>query len=632
MADIAEIHDQVLRNLRLHRKNGFPDLKFTLRAKPVERLKKGYWFLGNENYLAFSCWQGRDFKNKTPNIYFEAIPDGSSFLRLTAKDDPQKAKILEFIATAMGGFGQSLEKDGKGILWTKAYEGKDVTKSLYEFIAYDRPRISKLLKLIFGDEQHAIPWGAHLDKSTGNPFPEIETGEFKRSLKRILNYRDHGQPEIDPLDPQFRSLYLQYGSLANVGLFDIERIAFGRRVTAIIGENGGGKTTLLRAFALAIVGLGSKTIDQNDSKIQHLFKIVATDEGGAKHSDSLGNISLAYVFDERKFDSGQDSFIFINYTKQPEYISFHDQISTEGFGISQLDGDGDEELKYLVVGYPQRYGPRKSQPDYRRSSPKPSVLDVLPLILDQEDQRMSSLRRWISEQWNTNDASKQKVKDLFAIASKILARDSEDAFEIAVLSAISEDKIVVSTPKHKQGIYFDLLSTGINNLFGWLGHLISRFHEAYLGSEAPLHEPAIVLIDEIDNYLHPEVHAKLMPVLLDTFPNTQFIITAHSPVILAGMNNEDAKAYRVTDGKIDEIQHFYGKRVADLLYEDFGLNDRPVPKIRSDIDEISSALANGRWEDAKQKLSVLREILGENDPAIVDATMEIEAHTLFGNQ
>jgi predicted ATP-binding protein involved in virulence len=620
MADIAEIHDQVLKDLLMHRNNHFPDLRFTLRKRSQERLNKGYWFLGNENYLAFSCWEGRDYKNKTPNIYFETILDGTAFLRLTAKDDPKKAGMLDILASILGGFTQVKVEEDKRVLWTKVYPDKLVTNSISTFLYEDMPRIKGVLDL----------FSSKADPPVENLFPEINADEFNASLKRILNLRDHGKEKVDPQDPKYRSLYLKSGTVCTVGLFDFERITFGKRVTAIIGENGGGKTTLLRAFALAIIGLGSKLIDYTSPKIQNLFKIVETDEGGIKYSSSLGSISLAYVFDEREFDAGQGTLININHIQQPEYISFHDHIPPEGFGISQLDGDGDGELKYLVVGYPQRYGIYKSQPDFKRS-PKPSVFDALPLILGEEDQRMTSLKRWISEQWNTNDASKQKVKDLFSIASEILARNENETFEIAVISAVSEDKIIVSTPQHSQGIYFDLLSTGLNNLFGWLGHLISRSHEAYPDSEQPLHEPAIVFVDEIDNYLHPEVHAKLMPILLDTFKNTQFIITSHSPVILAGMPNTDAKAYRVTDGKIDEIQHFYGKRVADLLYEDFGLNDRPVPQIRSDIDEISSALANGRWEDAKQKLSVLREILGENDPAIIDATMEIEANTFFGN-
>jgi AAA domain, putative AbiEii toxin, Type IV TA system len=42
-------------------------------------------------------------------------------------------------------------------------------------------------------------------------------------------------------------------------------------------------------------------------------------------------------------------------------------------------------------------------------------------------------------------------------------------------------------------------------------------------------EPAIVLVDEIDLHLHPKWQRQLIGFLTERFPNTQFIVTAHSP-------------------------------------------------------------------------------------------------------
>jgi predicted ATPase len=42
----------------------------------------------------------------------------------------------------------------------------------------------------------------------------------------------------------------------------------------------------------------------------------------------------------------------------------------------------------------------------------------------------------------------------------------------------------------------------------------------------------IVLIDEIDAHLHIEIQKKILPVLIELFPNIQFIVTTHSPFIL----------------------------------------------------------------------------------------------------
>lgn len=45
-----------------------------------------------------------------------------------------------------------------------------------------------------------------------------------------------------------------------------------------------------------------------------------------------------------------------------------------------------------------------------------------------------------------------------------------------------------------------------------------------------------MLIDEVDLHLHPRWQMHVVQDLLRTFPNTQFILTTHSPVVLEGVN------------------------------------------------------------------------------------------------
>jgi len=50
---------------------------------------------------------------------------------------------------------------------------------------------------------------------------------------------------------------------------------------------------------------------------------------------------------------------------------------------------------------------------------------------------------------------------------------------------------------------------------------------------SPKEFEGLVLIDEIDLYLHPSWQARLIPALRETFPKLQFVATTHSPVVLA---------------------------------------------------------------------------------------------------
>ena len=57
----------------------------------------------------------------------------------------------------------------------------------------------------------------------------------------------------------------------------------------------------------------------------------------------------------------------------------------------------------------------------------------------------------------------------------------------------------------------------------------------------------IVIIDEIDLHLHPELEKVVLPRLLRTFPNVQFIVSTHSPLVLTGLStvNQKNRIYRM---------------------------------------------------------------------------------------
>ncbi len=85
------------------------------------------------------------------------------------------------------------------------------------------------------------------------------------------------------------------------------------------------------------------------------------------------------------------------------------------------------------------------------------------------------------------------------------------------------------------------LSIGYQTMVAWTADLAWRLFGAYPKSSAPLSEPAIVLIDEIDLHLHPQWQRSLRAHLVEHFPAVQFIATTHSPVtaqesIAAGEN------------------------------------------------------------------------------------------------
>lgn len=76
------------------------------------------------------------------------------------------------------------------------------------------------------------------------------------------------------------------------------------------------------------------------------------------------------------------------------------------------------------------------------------------------------------------------------------------------------------------------LSLGYRTLMAWMIDLTVQLFARYPDSPQPLHEAAVVLVDEIDLHLHPKWQRLLFSRLSEKFPNVQFIVTAHSPLIV----------------------------------------------------------------------------------------------------
>lgn len=123
---------------------------FMPRRRIDARLKKGYWFLGNEHYLAVSFWSGSDTKNKTSNISFIVVPPKSiyinkrggcsSFIQFTARDSITKTNFLEKMTKEITGF----EVFGTGE-WNKKYGSINYMKNFEEFLANDKPKIDAFI-------------------------------------------------------------------------------------------------------------------------------------------------------------------------------------------------------------------------------------------------------------------------------------------------------------------------------------------------------------------------------------------------------------------------------------------------------------------------------------------------------
>jgi len=91
---------------------------------------------------------------------------------------------------------------------------------------------------------------------------------------------------------------------------------------------------------------------------------------------------------------------------------------------------------------------------------------------------------------------------------------------------------------------FNELSEGYKSTVIWLYDLVSRLAENQKEIKKLKDFKAIVLIDEVDLYLHPKWKYNFVHTLREIFPNIQFIMITHSIVTLLGAS-KDAIFYKI---------------------------------------------------------------------------------------
>ena len=95
------------------------------------RFEERYWFIGNDQYLQVSFWDGGDSKEKIHNIGLVVTNDGSSYIEIAGQDSQEKAEFLRKVVKKLGGF----KKHGNKNKWHRDYEGKNYLENLGERIS-----------------------------------------------------------------------------------------------------------------------------------------------------------------------------------------------------------------------------------------------------------------------------------------------------------------------------------------------------------------------------------------------------------------------------------------------------------------------------------------------------------------
>ena len=169
---------------------------------------------------------------------------------------------------------------------------------------------------------------------------------------------------------------------------------------------------------------------------------------------------------------------------------------------------------------------------------------------------------------------------------------------------------------------FDInqLSDGEKCLIAMVGDLARRLTMANPTMDNPLEGEGVVLVDEIDLHLHPTWQRTVVPRLLKTFPNVQFILSTHSPQVLSHV--EDKSVFLLNQTADSGIVHVplteaYGQTYERLLEDVFGIPTRP-DEIQHELELLFDLIQKNNVAEAREKFLELRRRIGA-DPDLTRA-------------
>ncbi|MBI1307077.1 MAG: AAA family ATPase [Bacteroidetes bacterium] len=529
MSNITNLHSEVY-DLLTKKRALDPQLYFTLRkSNRDKRLDQGYWFYGNEWYLAISFWTGMDWKNKTPNIIFVILSEsGETYLEINTSDSDQKRKFaVQYLV-------EPLKLEASGQRYRKTYENENYLSSLNGFLATDKLEIDRIIQDkagdFFGKEDSKIGF--------------IDKDDFEEQRLKVDKYRVKLGQETSQVYNKYETqkprkikeiIIDNYGPIKHI---EITNIPFSSQWIFFTGENGTGKTSILRSLATSIC---SRKITSEEHSSEGTF---AT------------RISL--------------------YTSESETISY----GRNGNNIS-------DEKNILLSGFAS-YGQSRLKTNHAGLSSKifKSVSNhELFQSLFNDDAYLIDLQSQF-EKWRTNKESlfdfnkrkdyiKEILIDILPNLYDILFNDTIG--DIPVTSYIEKD----SEDNEFRKVTFNKLASGLKSMIAMIGDILIRLYEQQPNIFDPAEFTGIVLIDEIDIHLHPKLQKILVEQLTKTFPNIQFIVTTHSPIPFLGApkNSQIFKVERaakvgVKVKRLDELL-ILGDLLPNTILTSpiFGLND-----------------------------------------------------------
>lgn len=377
--------------------------------------------------------------------------------------------------------------------------------------------------------------------------------------------------------------------LSAVNFFGDSEWNLNPRVNVMLGANGYGKSMVLRTLA----GMLQRRLDKTGDVME-----------GAE-SSALITVELTRAGREERIARDQEIFLTDSGAKVP-LLAIPDSRFTDR---SSTVGAADPNTESLAFD---------GAVAFLEQRPYQSTVDGL-------------LAGLALDYWRAGDRFNAPS---FSLLNEVLGRLTNRQFKFDTVKTLGRtgSEIMIFTEGLERSISVKQASQGTLSVIAIFGLIQAFLHDIASEGGVEGYPEAVVIIDEVDAHLHPSWQQRIRGLLTEHFPTVQFILTSHSPLVVAGCGAGEVAVMRKGrergSFRIEQVRtDFVGATSPELYQRLFEIEDRDA-----EFQRYANRGERGVGQDIERRLQTLyakQDKSGLNDKEAAELSRLVdEAHTI----
>lgn len=470
-------------------------------------------------------------------------------------------------------------------------------------------------------------------------------------------------------------MYLKKLHITNFRCFKDYDVEFAPRVTVLFGKNGAGKSTLIHAIHKALSFVFDKSIkDVNDFdltsgfpelKVEQFIKTdgVRNEKTGLMYPDidikangsfqglplewEIYALTSSYKLQFTKYKKAYGEIINkINETNKLPFFAYYSDSFPH---IPKLKPITQQQMELRNLGYLDwNLESACSEIWISRLNQKWTLWDRADRNVKHAENALKNCDYFLSRGTKYKKEFEEDIllhkeklqralkereifdKEVSEIKSCLIKFSKGDTnFEIInVFTSIYDGELWIET-KLGNNRPFHLLPAGYKRLYYMVLDIAYRSYILNGTTDAK----GVVAIDEIDLHLHPELEQVVLERFMNTFPNLQFIVSTHSPLVLTGVETKDEQnvILRMEPGTDrPEIWHdIHGIDYNLMLEENMGVQKRK-PMVQALFNKAWKSISDKQIAEAKSIVEELEKITPSDQSELVKLRAMIKRLEVIG--